>query len=173
MKRVTLFVAVVVVSASAACEGSGRVEYSTSSHGARSSETARPAEPPPPPPQPPPPVASAKAEPPRAASEPSVLPGCSLVCNVALRKRVPAADEARFAAALADPLRALHACARHGAPPMTLRFDSAGALTYFGVEEDEANEHDPDGCASQVRGLRPSITYAGPSTVRCAEQCRP
>jgi hypothetical protein len=52
---------------------------------------------------------------------------------------------------------------------MTLRFDSAGALTYFGVEEGEGAD---EKCASALNAYRPSITYSGPSTVRCAEQCR-
>ena len=98
---------------------------------------------------------------------------CPLVCNVANRGRVAAADEARFTAALAAQTEALHACTRGRIPSMTLRFDSQGTLTSFGVAVDDTADGAPEEvCLETAQRQKPAIEFAGPSTVRCAEAAR-
>jgi hypothetical protein len=120
-----------------------------------------------------PPPASAVPQPTAVAPAPPAKPECPLVCHVANRGRVPAADETRLSNALAGVTNALHACVRGAMPTMTLRFDSQGSLTYFGVDE-EGGEDGVSGeatCVEAARRQKPAVTFAGPSTVRCVERC--
>jgi hypothetical protein len=93
------------------------------------------------------------------------------VCNVANKGRVAAADEARLTSSLADVTQALHQCVPGPAPSMTLRFDSAGVLTGFGVDYGGDDEGSNSACVDSINQRMPVVTYPGPATVRCAERC--
>jgi hypothetical protein len=89
-----------------------------------------------------------------------------------------AADESRFTSALAGATGALRSCLSHTSrehlPSLTLRFNSQGTLTHFGVaEEDVAEGVSNEACVDAVRKQEPNLTFAGPATVRCGERCRP
>jgi hypothetical protein len=123
-------------------------------------------------PRPPSSMGSAAASP-SGSSAPAApvapLAGCLLVCNVAHVGRMAAAEEARFTSALGEVTQSLHQCVRGSIPSMTLRFDSQGALTHFGLDAEETSEGT---CVESARYHRPALTFRGPSTVRCAERCR-
>ena len=101
-----------------------------------------------------------------ATTTTTTLPaGCTLVCNLADAKGRMAADaEQRFTAILAEDVQTARSCAPRSS--FTLRFDSSGALTEYGVDAEESS------CIDTLRGHRPAITYPGPAIVRCAEHCR-
>lgn len=100
-----------------------------------------------------------------AAPATTSLPaGCSLVCNLANAKgRMAPEMEQKFTAALATDIETLRGCSWRSS--LTLRFDSAGALTEYGVDGEE------NACVSSVRGHHPELSYPGPAIVRCAERC--
>lgn len=99
-------------------------------------------------------------------------PGCVFVCNVAQKGRVAPDDETRFTSGLVEVTEALRQCRLGGKPPSyTLRFDSSGALTGFGVDHVPEEEGGDAACIEAVNQRRPAITYPGPATVRCTERC--
>lgn len=100
-----------------------------------------------------------------AAPATTALPaGCSLVCNLADAKGRMASDmEQKFTAVLANDIETLRGCSQRSS--LTLRFDSTGALTEYGVDGEE------NACVSSVRGHHPELSYPGPAIVRCAERC--
>ena len=101
-----------------------------------------------------------------AATTTTTLPaGCTLVCNLADAKGRMANDaEARFTAALADDVQTARGCSSHAS--FTLRFDSTGALTEYGIDAEE------NSCINTLRGHRPALSYPGPAIARCAEHCK-
>lgn len=117
------------------------------------------------------PVASRPADPattsavaPSSQTTTTLPAGCSLVCNLADAKGRMASDmEQKFTAVLANDIETLRGCTQRSS--LTLRFDSAGALTEYGVDGDE------NACVSSVRGHHPELSYPGPAIVRCAERC--
>lgn len=100
-----------------------------------------------------------------AAPATTSLPaGCSLVCNLADAKGRMAPDmEQKFTTALANDIETLRGCSWRSS--LTLRFDSAGTLTEYGVDGEE------NACVTSVRGHHPELSYPGPAIVRCAERC--
>jgi hypothetical protein len=82
-----------------------------------------------------------------------------------------AADEARLTASLAEVTNALHQCVPGPAPSMTLRFDSTGVLTGFGVDHAGEDEGGSSACVDSINGRMPAASYPGPATVRCTERC--
>lgn len=101
-----------------------------------------------------------------AATATTTLPaGCTLVCNLAdARGRMATDAEARFTAALADDVQTARGCSSHAS--FTLRFDSTGTLTEYGIDAEE------NACINTLRGHRPALTYPGPAIARCAEHCK-
>lgn len=118
------------------------------------------------------PSGSAAPAPTTTSSEPArVRPGCALQCAVGQKGRVPAAEEARLTQQLADVTEALHQCVGGRIPSMTLRFDSTGTITGFGVA------HDPggltaDSCIDSINTRMPAVSYPGPAALRCTEHCK-
>jgi hypothetical protein len=106
-------------------------------------------------------------------SAPAVLPGCALVCvNAHPRLRVNADTEAKITSAVSNEMSQLHNCTHGGpAPSLTLRFDSAGELTEFGVDDEHSRVNNSAGCVDAVRSRRPSLSFPGPATLRCSERC--
>jgi len=105
------------------------------------------------------------------SAPPAPRPGCQLVCtNAHSRVRLAPADEQKLTSALASELDTLQKCTPQGQPPgLTLRFDSTGTLTHFGVDDER---HSADGmCVDGVRSHKPTLSFPGPSTVRCGERC--
>jgi hypothetical protein len=149
-------------SSSSSGEGPSGFEGSSSEAPAATPETA---------------VSSARAAPatPAAAAssaEPAPpRPGCALACTVATKGRMAAADEARLTQGLADVTESLHQCIGPRIPPMTLRFDSAGTITGFGVPH-EPGGITADSCVDAINLRVPAVSYPGPAAVRCAERCR-
>jgi hypothetical protein len=101
-----------------------------------------------------------------ASGEPAAPQACPLQCFVAQKGRVPPADEQRLAGELADALSSLRACGPGNS--LTIRFDSTGQLTEFGVAADRGAEN---ACVDSVRQKKPNVSYPGPSTLRCYEKC--
>ncbi|MBX3228016.1 MAG: hypothetical protein KIT84_27675 [Labilithrix sp.] len=118
------------------------------------------------------------AEPPERGEEPEKVTAtasseqpatCPLVCYVANKGRVAPADEQRLAGELASELTLLRSCGSSNVrPSLTLRFESSGQLTGFGVDAERGNE---GACVNTVREHRPAVTYPGPATLRCSERC--
>lgn len=105
------------------------------------------------------------------ATAPSTAPpaapqACPLQCFVAQKGRVSPADEQRLAGDLSDALSSLRACGSGNS--LTIRFDSGGQLTEFGVDAERGSE---GSCVQSVRQKRPNVSYPGPSTLRCYERC--
>jgi hypothetical protein len=115
--------------------------------------------------------APAPAPDPAPSAAPAILPGCALVCvNAHPRLRVNADTESKIASAVSSEMSQLHNCTHGGpAPSLTLRFDSAGELTEFGIDDEHSrNER---GCVESVRSHRPALSFPGPATLRCSERC--
>lgn len=91
---------------------------------------------------------------------------CPLQCFIAQRGRVAPADEQKLAGDLNDALTSLRACGPGNS--LTLRFDSTGQITEFGVAAERGNE---SACIDSVRAKKPAVSYPGPSTLRCYEKC--
>lgn len=91
---------------------------------------------------------------------------CPLQCFVAQKGRVTPQEEQRLANDLSEALTSLRGCGSGNS--LTIRFDSGGQLTEFGVDAERGNE---GACVQSVRQKRPSVTYPGPSTLRCYERC--
>jgi hypothetical protein len=130
------------------------------------------------PPSPSPSSGTVEATAPEAAPSASAAvpatprPGCALVCNVANKGRVAAADEARLTTSLAEVTNALHQCLPDASPSMTLRFDSTGVLTGFGVDHAADDDRGGDAsCIDSINRRTPKVAYPGPATVRCVERC--
>jgi hypothetical protein len=95
------------------------------------------------------------------------------VCNDAHRNHVTKEATDNIAKALESELASLDSCVPGGHPSFTLRFDSTSTLTGFGIDD----EHPGGGisgasCVDSVRAKQPAVTYPGPATLRCREQCR-
>jgi hypothetical protein len=67
-------------------------------------------------------------------------------------------------------LQSIHACVHGASPTLTLRFDSQGMLTHFGMDAD-ADDGADAACLDTMRSHRPAVTFPGPATVRCGERC--
>jgi pyruvate/2-oxoglutarate dehydrogenase complex dihydrolipoamide acyltransferase (E2) component len=100
------------------------------------------------------------------SGEPAAPQACPLQCFVAQKGRVAPADEQRLAGELADALSSLRGCGPGNS--LTIRFDSTGQLTEFGVAADRGAEN---ACVDSVRQKKPNVSYPGPSTLRCYEKC--
>ena len=101
------------------------------------------------------------------APAPQAAPqACPLQCFVAQRGRVTPQEEQRLATDLSDALTSLRACGPGNS--LTIRFDSGGQLTEFGVDAERGNE---GACVQTVRQMHPNVSYPGPSTLRCYERC--
>jgi hypothetical protein len=167
MKLVTALVAPVVL---VACAADGEVKVKASSDESMASANAN---------------ASAETEPksetkttaakPSEGDAPAAAPAsgeapapqaCPLQCFVAQKGRVAPADEQRLAGDLADALSSLRACGPGNS--LTIRFDSGGQLTEFGVAADRGAENS---CIDSVRQKKPNVSFPGPSTLRCYEKC--
>ena len=102
-----------------------------------------------------------------AQGDPAAAPAaCPLQCFVAQKGRVAPAEEQRLATDLAEPLSALRSCGSGNS--LTIRFDSAGQLTEFGVDAERGQE---GACVQAVRQKQPAVSFPGPSTLRCSERC--
>ncbi len=102
-------------------------------------------------------------------------PGCALVCtNAHPRARISPDAEARIGAAVAGELSQLRGCTGGRAPSLTLRFDSAGELTEFGIDDERSRRYvtGAAACVEALRSHRPAISYPGPATLRCSERCK-
>lgn len=97
-------------------------------------------------------------------------PGCSLHCSVGQKGRIAAADEARLTQGLADVTESLHECFGGRIPSMTLRFDSTGTITGFGVAH-ETGGMTADSCVDSINHRMPAVSYPGPVALRCSEHC--
>lgn len=161
-----------------ACETRGAMYAGTDSTSANAPEPAN--DPPttaivgdPQKPQPvPPPIASSKPAPDASTGERAMPADCSLVCFNANANgaRLSAADEARLASGLAETAHALEQCyPQKPTHTFQLRFNSAAALTGFGVDIDD---QDGPACMIDIRSRMPAITMVGPSTIRCTEKCK-
>lgn len=91
---------------------------------------------------------------------------CPLQCYVAQKGRVTPQEEQRLTTDLSDALTSLRACGPNNS--LTIRFDSGGQLTEFGVDAERGGE---GSCVQAVRQKRPTVSYPGPSTLRCYERC--
>jgi len=120
------------------------------------------------------PSAKSEAPPPEkvtatGSSEQPAAAACPLVCFAANRGRVAPVEEQRLGNELAGELTQLRGCGSANArPSLTLRFDSAAALTGFGVDAERGNE---GACVNAIREHRPAVSYPGPATLRCSEKC--
>jgi hypothetical protein len=113
-----------------------------------------------------PPPSSSGSSTPVTSDAPPASAACPLVCYIAQHGRVPPADEQKLASDLSQSLSALRACGPGNS--LTLRFDSTGQLSEFGVAADRGNE---SACTDGVRSSKPTVSYPGPSTLRCSERC--
>lgn len=96
---------------------------------------------------------------------------CRVECVETNGRRIPPADEARMASALAPIFAQMRACpAGSPPPPLVLRFDSGGALTSFGVDAGGLGD---GACIGSFREMTPALTYEGPAVVRCTARCGP
>ncbi|MFO0739185.1 MAG: hypothetical protein U0270_25025 [Labilithrix sp.] len=108
----------------------------------------------------------AEGDAPAPAPAPATPQACPLQCFVAQKGRVTPQEEQRLASDLSEALTSLRGCGAGNS--LTIRFDSGGQLTEFGVDAERGNE---GACVQSVRQKRPSVTYPGPSTLRCYERC--
>lgn len=108
----------------------------------------------------------AEGEAPQQVSAQGTPAACPLQCFVAQKGRVAPADEQKLASDLSDALTSLRACGPGNS--LTLRFDSTGQMSEFGVAVERGNE---SACIDSVRAKKPAVSYPGPSTLRCYEKC--
>lgn len=166
----TIFSAGVLFGLLSACAAEASMSASTKSGVNGSASASSNDDPPAAPAAPAPAPTPTAAEP---APAPAVLPGCALVCvNAHPRLRVNADTEAKITSAVSNEMSQLHNCTHGGpAPSLTLRFDSTGELTEFGVDDEHSRVNNAAGCVDAVRTHRPALSFPGPATLRCSERC--
>jgi hypothetical protein len=172
-RRVVHAFAFLFVIGGAGCAAKGRAHVRSASAAPQTARTEPVAPMPPAPETAQAPVAAGAAPTtPAAPSTPAQpTPGCALVCHVATKGRAAPADEARLTSSLAEETRVIRECVRGPAPSMTLRFDSTGTLTGFGVDQAPEESGEAASCIEAINLRRPAVSYPGPSTLRCVERC--